>query len=60
MKKLWRWWKIRELKQLWWEEICLREIAKQRNWQSVLDCHHIEHRYHFIKRLSKELSGVAA
>lgn len=43
-------WVIRELKRMWWEEICLRKIAKQRGWKSVIDHFHIENQYQFIKQ----------
>lgn len=48
-----RWWKIRELKRLWWEDMCLRKIAKQREWAGVLDFMNTESRYRLIKLFAR-------
>lgn len=44
-----RWWRIRELKRLWWEDMRMRKIAKRRQWFNVLDWMNIEGRYRLIK-----------
>ncbi|MBP1034213.1 hypothetical protein J8631_01430 [Serratia fonticola] len=44
-----RWWKIRELKRLWWEDMSYRKICKKRGWVSNLEWMNTESRYRLIK-----------
>lgn len=49
LKRARRWWKIRELRRLWWEDMCYRKICKKRGWVDMLEYMNTENRYRLIK-----------